>query len=444
MKFKNLQMKRQFVSGKTVVGIDPAKRSHHATVLDPDGLQLGKSFSFQNNHTGFKQTLWTKLKQQFEEVNPESVIFAVENSCNLWSQLTHYLHHSGYAVVLVSPVTTHRSRPFLNHDLSHTDPKDALLIASAGRAGYFDFYRTYSEETRTMHQLSLTYNKLLKSYQQHRTRLRSFVEQLFPEFVTLLPLSTQSSRYVLRKYFLPEHFLSIDIAKESQALERISGKQHGEATLNKLREAAENSIGIPKSGSEVTAAQLTLSSWLTLLDALEQQLELVMTELVTLVKRTPYYEILTSIKGVSTKLAALFIAETRDLSSFSHYKQLEKYAGYNLRQLQSGEFVGRRHISRIGNRRLSWIIYKMTEETARYVPEVRIKYLRRQLQRRQYRKNLIACVPVLLKLIVSLVKKNRIYHESEEKLAELSELEVQYEQATGKKSKTAFVLKPAA
>lgn len=233
----------------------------------------------------------------------------------------------------------------------------------------------------------------------------------------------------------------LNIEKEARALERISGKQHGEATLNKLREAAQNSIGIPKTGSEVTAARLTLDSWLTLLDVLEQQLEQVMAELV---EKTAYFEILTSIKGISSKLAALFIAETRELSSFSHYKQLEKYAGYNLRQLQSGEFVGRRHISRIGNRRLSWIVYKMTEETAKYVPEVRIKYLRRQLVRRGYRKNLVACVPVLLKLIVTLIKENRPYQESEEKLAELSELEVRYEQATGKKSKRALVLKPAA
>ena len=444
MKFKNLQMKRQFVSGKTIVGIDPSKRSHHTTVLDSDGLQLGKSFSFQNTHTGFTETLWHKVKQRFEEINPESVIFAVENSCNLWPQLTHYLHTSGYPVVLVSPVTTHRSRPFLNHDLSHTDPKDALLIASAARAGYFDFYRTYSEETRSTHQLSLTYCKLLKTYQQHRTRLRSHVEQVFPEFVSILPLSTQSSRYVLRKYFLPEHFINMDIDKEARVLERISGKQHGEATLNKLREAAQTSIGIPKTGSEITAARLTLDAWLALLEILEQQLEQGMAELLALVKQTPYFEILTSLKGISSKLAALFIGETRDLASFSHYKQLEKYAGFNLRQLQSGEFVGRRHISRIGNRRLSWIVYKMTEETARYVPEVRIKYLRRQLVRRGYRKNLVACVPVLLKLIVTLIKENRPYQELAEKLAELSDLEARYEQATGKKSKCAVVLKPAA
>jgi len=46
MKFKALQMKRQFIIGKTVVGIDPAKNRYQAAILDPYGVQLGKSFSF--------------------------------------------------------------------------------------------------------------------------------------------------------------------------------------------------------------------------------------------------------------------------------------------------------------------------------------------------------------------------------------------------------------
>ena len=47
MKFKELQMKRQFVRGKTIVGIDPSKRSHHATVLDSDGFNSVRVFRFR-------------------------------------------------------------------------------------------------------------------------------------------------------------------------------------------------------------------------------------------------------------------------------------------------------------------------------------------------------------------------------------------------------------
>lgn len=45
MKFKGLQVKRRFVSGKIVVGIDSSKRSHTAYMLDEKGLPLGREFS---------------------------------------------------------------------------------------------------------------------------------------------------------------------------------------------------------------------------------------------------------------------------------------------------------------------------------------------------------------------------------------------------------------
>ena len=77
----------------------------------------------------------------------------------------------------------------------------------------------------------------------------------------------------------------------------------------------------------------------------------------------------------------------RDLGRYTHDKHIEKLAGLNLRLYQSTQYTGSRHISHIGNPRLRWIIYKMTEETAWRVPEVRIKYLRRQLKRRKHVKN---------------------------------------------------------
>jgi transposase len=426
MKFKALQTKRRFITGKTVVGIDPAKRRHQAAILDADGLQIGNPFSFSHDVLGFTEKLWGKLSQYLDECNPEALVFAIETSCNLWQVLAHYLTAKGFKVVLVSPLTTKRSRPFFNHDFSHTDPKDALLIASNARDGYFDFYRTFSAAIEAMHQLSLTYCKLLRNYVQQRTRLRSLLDQVFPEFPAILPLSTKSARFVLSKFIFPKDFLTIDVAKETAVLEKISGKQHGEETLLALQQAARTSIGIPKQGYEIPVLRAVMDTWLALLKTIEEQMQAVIAELLPLAQETPYFEIITSLKGISDKLAGLFIAETRDLTLFKHYKQLEKLAGYNLRQRESGQYVGARHISHIGNRRLSWILYKMSEETAKYVPEVRIKYLRRQLKRRSYRNNIVASAPTLLKLLVALIKKNQKYVNRPEALAELEVLEERY------------------
>ena len=47
-----------------------------------------------------------------------------------------------------------------------------------------------------------------------------------------------------------------------------------------------------------------------------------------------------------------FTAEIQDIQRFSHYKQIEKLAGTNVRIKDSGQYKGKRRMSKIGNCRL--------------------------------------------------------------------------------------------
>ena len=434
MDYKILENKRKSIAEKIIVGIDPGKESHQAAVLDRLGVHL-KTFTFKVSPQGYRTVLWKKLDKVIANEDYKDVVFAVETSCNLWQTLAHYLHYSGYTVLLVSPLTTYHSRSFIDHDFSHTDPKDALLVASNARSGYFDFYQVYSSEINAMHELSLTYCKIRKTLQQQRARLRAYIEYVFPEFLKIVNLDTETARYLLEDYFLPQHYLHLDVESVGQQIAKISQNQYGQQTLEKLQQAAKISIGIIKSGPEIISGRLAIESWLTMEAQAKQQLQKIRVALLERVGDIPAFEFIKSLKGVSDLLAALFIAETRDLSLYNHWKQIEKLAGLNLRLIQSGKYVGRKRISHIGNRRLSWILYWMCEQTSRSVPEIRIKYLRRQLHKPCYRKSLIACVPVLLKLIMTLVKEQRPYEFRDEKVAEMKRLEREYDAKKAKKKK---------
>lgn len=420
-------MKRRAISGKTIVGIDPAGEKHQASVIDQYGYLQGKSFTFGESHYGYHKQLWRKLEKQNININPSNTVFAIECACNFWQNLAFYLHSEGYEVVLVSPLKTHKSRALLDNSFSKTDPKDAILVAENASKGFFTTYLNYDPDIKTQHNLAITYGKLKKELNRNRLRMRAFMKLVFPEFVGILNLETKTAQYLLSKYFLPEHYLDLNIFKERREIERISRKKHGAGTLNKLKEAAASSIGVPvKSEDEMISLRLTLDSWLHFHQLAEEQMDQVMTKLIQMAQKTPVFNILVSIKGISAITASLFIAETRALSEFDHYKKIEKYAGYNLRISDSGKYSGRKRMSKIGNKRLSTLIYLMTTEAVKYIPEVRIKYLKRQLRRRCYRKSVIACAPILLRMIVSLVKQGRTYQESKEKLALLEPLEAEY------------------
>ncbi len=421
-----LQKKRRLIDGKFIVGIDPAKAKHQAAIIDPAGDQVGKSFSFDVTSQGYTTVLWQKLLQIVPNCNPQTTDFAIETSCNLWITLASYLHHEGYSILLVSPLTTYHARPIVNHDFSRTDPKDAFLVASSARQGYFDLYESFPPQSNALHRLSITYSKLRKNLAQNRGRLRATIEEVFPEFLSFISLNTQTGLYLLKRYLFPDDFLTLDLDKESEAIIAISRNQYNRQTLLDLREAATHTIGIPKCREERTAERLSVGSWIALIESISSQMDAVFTELNKLAEQLPEYDLLRSLKGISDITAALFLGEVRDIHRFTHYKQLEKSAGYNLRLSQSGQYVGTRHISHIGNRRLAWLLYTMTEETAKWVSEVRAKYLRRQIKRRKHRKNVVASTPPLLKIIMALVKEGRRYELRQDKLSEMRKLEAQY------------------
>ena len=314
----------------------------------------------------------------------------------------------------------------MNLDFSHTDPKDAFLVASLARRGAFSLYEHFSPQSNALHDLSIAYDKLRKDLARNRARLRAHVERIFPEFLLVFKPGTDSALYLLKKFLFPDEFLAMDIEAEAQAIQKISRRQLGAPALARLRTLAQRSIGIVKRNDERLANRLTLNAWIAQIESLQAQIKPIHDELVRLAEQLPAFACITSLSGAGDTLAALFLAEVRDLDRYTHFKQLEKLAGANLRLSESGRYIGSRHISHIGNRRFLWILYKMTEETSKRVPEIRCKYLTRQIHRRKHRKNVVASIPQLLQLIVALNRDRRTYQLREETVAEMKKLEQRY------------------
>ena len=169
--------------------------------------------------TGFHHQLWKRLTARLPEELAylprqelaEHLVFAVEASCNLWANLVAYLRCQGYRVVLVSPLSTCHARPSKSGDFSRTDAKDAYLIADLAREARFHFHERYADQAEAMHRLSITYDKLRKSLQQHFARLRAAIELVFPELLHVLKLRSLTARHLLGAYLFPEDFLTLDL-----------------------------------------------------------------------------------------------------------------------------------------------------------------------------------------------------------------------------------------
>ena len=424
---KKMQENGHRLSGKTIIGIDPAKNKHQAVVLQADGTIAGRSFSFASTHTGFTQTLPRRIQQRCETQQTE-VVYAIEGSCALWQNLAFHLHDQGHEVVLISPLATYHARPSITGDFSRTDTKDAELIARLAQQGAYRPMPAHSDQERALHRMAICYDKLRKSRQRHYARLRALVERLFPELLSVLALNTKTARYLLSEALLPAEFLALETGRVVRGMKRASRHQHGQATLLRLQALARHSVGQARGREELQAEHLAARTWLAVIELLETQIAGLTQALIEAASKSPYFAPLKSLRGISELMAALFIAELRDPGLFAHWKQIEKMAGLNLYVSDSGQYRSRRRISHLGNSRLRWILYQMTSETSKYVPEVRCKYLQRRLKHGGSRtKHLVACIPQLLQLLMALMRDQRSYEQRAETVAQLQELETRYQ-----------------
>jgi transposase len=423
--YQKHQERKRDIAGKKVIGIDPAKEKHQVTVLDEHGMQMGNSFSINVTHKGFNEDLWKKLGKILGKFRKEEVVFAIESSCDLWRVLAGYLHNRGYAVVLVSPLITYKTRSTINNDFSKTDPKDAYLIAENTQGGKYNEYMSYTPEINKLHSLCIAHDKLTKDRNRIILRLRALMEEIFPEYLKCVHVEIKTSLYLLEKYFLPEHFQKLDVDEEEWNVRRISNGKHNAKTLTKIKEYAHASIGAGKSGEE-DGVRMTLDAWISQLRLIDENMKIIGSKMIELAKETEFFEILVSVPGISDISAARLIGECRDLNLFEHYKQIEKMAGSNIRLCDSGKYAGTRRINRLGNKRLLKLIYIMTTQTARYMPEVRIKFLKRQIKQKSYRKNIFAASSILMRILMVLIKEKRPYEVREDKVQEMERLELKY------------------
>ena len=110
-----------------IVGIDIAKRSHVARIIDSEGRIVVKPFSFRNSCSGYNALLArmhkiTNRKSEF--------ILAMEATSHYWLALYTRLCREGYRAVLLNPIQTHAVREMLNNGDTKTDEIDTPGLRS--------------------------------------------------------------------------------------------------------------------------------------------------------------------------------------------------------------------------------------------------------------------------------------------------------------------------
>ncbi|EJR71820.1 hypothetical protein IK7_06144 [Bacillus cereus VD156] len=388
-------------------------------------ISMGKSYMVIYNAQ--KQCIFEKeiqhLKPDFKELQkkiyeltektgklPEIVFEAT----GIYSrQLERFMQDNQYTYCLLNPLEAKLQCDSLR--IHKTDRSDAHRLALT----HFTATRRVSHGTNHIfHQLkslSRFYSELDGELSVIRSRMHKVIQLTFPELEKMFTSKSELFLNFVQLFPHPDCVLSLSKTIIKNRIRANTNKKISNIMAEKkaiqILEIAKNSYPAV-SQNDVLCDQL--KAYAKRYQELLQQKECCINKMVFIAEQ-PEYIIILSLPGIGPNTAVRLMAEIGDITRFANNKQLNAYAGIDIRRFQSGKTFYKDKINKRGNkhlRKLLFLIIQNMIKLRRYGRNHIIEYydkLKTQPYNKCHKVASIACVNKLLKLLLHLITHNIHY-----------------------------------
>ena len=332
-----------------IVGIDIGKNHHEASIVSPEGKQIGRSLRFATTHKG-ADSLMSFI---FKNIGNSPCVFGMEATGHYWYPIYSFLKAKGYTIYVINPIQSDSLRKMYIRQTKN-DSIDSFLIAEVIRFGQFGTTSMADENILAMRQLCRYRDSVISSRTEIKLRIGTIMEQIFPEYEKQFSsLWMSTSMGILEKYLTPEN---IENAPIDELFEIIKDKSHNRLTRAKaisIKEAAADTFGI-KIAQDAFSFQL--KQLIDRMNFLDKQIEALDCQILEYYEKFDCY--LHTIPGIGIIGAATILAEIGDISRFKNSSALVAFAGIDPTVRQSGEFNStHNHMSKRGSPYLRHAIF---------------------------------------------------------------------------------------
>lgn len=332
-----------------IVGIDIGKNHHEASIVSPEGKQIGRSLRFATTHKG-ADSLMSFI---FKNIGNSPCVFGMEATGHYWYPIYSFLKAKGYTIYVINPIQSDSLRKMYIRQTKN-DSIDSFLIAEVIRFGQFGTTSMADENILAMRQLCRYRDSVISSRTEIKLRIGTIMEQIFPEYEKQFSsLWVSTSMGILEKYLTPEN---IENAPIDELFEIIKDKSHNRLTRAKaisIKEAAADTFGI-KIAQDAFSFQL--KQLIDRMNFLDKQIEALDCQILEYYEKFDCY--LHTIPGIGMIAAATILTEIGDINRFKSSSALVAFAGIDPTVRQSGEFSStHNHMSKRGSPYLRHAIF---------------------------------------------------------------------------------------
>lgn len=375
-----------------IVGIDIAKHTHQASVMNPDGSLIGKSIKISNTSSGFEAFI-AKLK----DIDPDlsHFEFGMESTGHYWLNLYTHLSDLGCIVYVINPVQSDALRGLYIRQTKN-DIKDSAIIADVIRIGRYCETTVSDDNMLALRDLTRQRFYLVDMISDLKRKSLTLIDRIFPEYPKLFSDTFGStSLELLANCNTPEDIIAIDTDKLVEMLSTASKGRFKREKAEKIKAAAQNSFGALLC---TDSTSFMLKQFVEQIKFLENQLD-ELNEMIS-ERLAEFNSPITSITGIGDVLGASILSEIGDISRFESADKLAAFAGIDPTVSQSGNFLGTKNkMSKRGSPYLRRAIWLAATAAILHDPAIKAFYDRKKAQGKHH----YVCVGYICRKLINII-----------------------------------------
>jgi len=333
------------------------------------------------------------------------VVVAMESTGCYHLNLYTFLISQGIKTVVINPLIIANFAK-LSLRKTKTDKKDALTIAR-----FLVVHKdaisqiALSQDVQDLRDLARERESLSVLIASMKNDIKRILQSTFPELESVCEVFSETMLQFLREFPSARLIQAAPPRRIGKALCHSDRRKRISVSAEQIIQASKDSVA-----SVSVAKEVILPEKISTLFHLIEKQEKITKALIELCKSTRVedLEIITSIKGISDKTGATFLAEIGRFNDFPSPKKIIAFAGIDPTLHQSGKFEGMSKISKRGNRHLRRVIFLMAKHVSREDTFFKRYYLKRRMEGLSFKEAVLATAHKLIRVIFAMLS-NRTY-----------------------------------
>lgn len=389
-----------------VIGLDISKGKSDGQVFLDKGKPMGHPFCFQHNQVGLSQLL--DVVSTVQDTAGKAPVVILESTGHYHQAVIQFLEEHGILFLVVNPLISHQAKKSSLRKVK-TDAVDAYRLCELYYKEEFEDHMQRGVQLLNLRHLTRQFDSLTQMYVQVKLQFQAVLDQVFPDYRGIFgDLYSKVSLLLLKQFMTPGAFQTAGVSTVTHTITCLCPRRSDHWASDKASCIMVAAANNPFPKVSYSSHLISLALFIDLLLQYQEHLSHLQSQIDALAEEVESYQIIQSIPGIGSKIAATILSEIGEIHRFNHAKKLVAFAGIDPSVYSSGKFTATTNrITKRGSKKLRHALYLAVLCGLKKTGSKRLReyYDKKREAGKPYRVALIACVNKLLHWIYALLVK---------------------------------------